>query len=135
MDAYESTPLFDTSNAKPLNFLSGLSSAIPWPVSISAPPTPASRTAPLFRNAVTYVSDTIHSPWVIGGALALGAIAAGASWFYHHTVDVSQSQIARVEAENQRLFQEIDRLSRDNEMLLEGSHRAVQLNQEVRKFT
>jgi hypothetical protein len=86
-----------------------------------------------FKNIIAPVIDFVHNKWVIGGGIALVAVAAGVLSFAAYMDHSSASQIDKVQAENRRLFSEIDKLSRDNELLLEGNHRAAQLNQEVRQ--
>ena len=133
MDPFDAPPLWENSNGKPVTVLS-LIKLVPWPVNSAAAPSAVSlRTSSGVKSFLSGVLNTIHSPVVIGGVAAAAAIAVGASWFWNHTTEVAQTHVSRVEAENARLFAEIDRLARDNEMLLEGSHRATQLNQEVCK--
>lgn len=134
MDAFDAPPLWENAAGKQVTVMSVMI-GVPWPFSnVAAPSAPLARNTSGIKNLVSGVFNTIQSPIVIGGVAAAAALAVGASWFWNHTNEVAQNTVTKVEAENARLFAEIDRLSRDNEMLLEGSHRATQLNQEVRKY-
>lgn len=136
MDVFDAPPLWEGTNGKPMSML-GLINGQMWSllsVSSSAPVTASLRSTSSLKGFLSGVLDRIHSPYLIGGTLAVTAVAISANWFFNAISNKTQEQVSKVEAENTRLFQEIDRLSRDNELLLEGSHRATQLNQEVRKF-
>jgi len=136
MDVFDAPPLWEGTNGKPMSML-GLINGQMWSLlsaSSSAPVTASLRSTSSLKGFLSGVLDRIHSPYLIGGTLAVTAVAISANWFFNAISNKTQEQVSKVEAENTRLFQEIDRLSRDNELLLEGSHRATQLNQEVRKF-
>jgi len=135
MDAFDALPLWDNANGKPANVLSLINSQA-WSFispSSSSSSTASLRATPQLKGFLSGVLDRLHSPYVIGGTLLVTAVAVGASWFFSAVSNQTHAQVSKVETENARLFQEIDRLSRDNDILLEGSHRATQLNQEVRK--
>lgn len=122
-----------SASEKSFDFASLLISVDDWMFFTRPSPAPnQQRAIPKLRGLVDNVVTTAHSPFVWGSAAVLGAIAIGATWFWCTTKETAQNEVAKVHAENQRLFEEIDRLSRDNEMLLEGNTRAQQLNQEVR---
>ena len=132
MDGAEALPLWAESNVKPSAL--NLFDYIPT-FSLGRGPSasviPSTSRAATFRSMIVPVVDALHNPWLVGGVVAVTAAAVGALSFLAYTKENSNAHIARIQAENQKLFSEIDRLSRDNELLLEGNHRAAQLNQEV----
>lgn len=111
-------------------------SPLGWAASSSGwVPMPASaRPASGLRNLLTNAIDYVQSPLVVGaGVIVVTGLAAGA-WFWNNINTTAAAKVSNVEAENSRLISEIDRLTRENETMQEGSDRATQLNTEVRKI-
>lgn len=96
------------------------------------------RGPPGLRQFLSGVLDRIHSPWIIGGGIALVAATSAGAWIFSRISEANNAQashVSQVEAENARLLVEIDRLTHENVTLQENGDRASTLNAEVRKIT
>lgn len=124
---------WESGSGKSAQLLS-IARQIPWFSQAPSSATAVARPMAGLRNFLTNVVDYVHSPALIGGGVALAALAAAGVWFMSGVTTKANNQVSRIESENARLISEIDRLAAENATLQEGSDRASELNTEVCKF-
>lgn len=131
MDSLESSRILKDNPFKVSDF-TGLLQTFARPSSASESATSSSPLASSWTAVNDFIKRTLGSTVsaAVGVGLVATALVAGVSLM---TFKSAKEQVNQVESENSRLISEIDRLTKENDLLQEGSERATQLNTEVRK--